>query len=148
MKLKVLKMRRSEVLTASQLARCPLKDIQQQKPLVCVSPTVQTANLPFDNMLLVQSSKPPLLLLLLVLLWPPSSNSCSFTPILNFGGLGAGGCPVSCLAVCVSVFFICLSKSLYHAGCFYCWSLTVWTLLQWTIHIWTITMWTVADGLQ
>merc|ERR1711962_768879 len=54
-----------------------------------------------DNMLLVQSSKPPLLLLLLlVLLWPPSSNSCSFTPILNFGGLGAGGCPVSCLAVC------------------------------------------------
>ena len=39
---------------------------------------------------------------LLILLRPPSSNSCSFTPILNFGGLGAGGCPVSCLAVCVS----------------------------------------------
>ena len=95
-------MRRSEALTASQLARCPLKDIQQQKPLVCVSPTVKTANLLFDNMLLLQSSKPALLLPLLVLLWPPSSDSCSFTPILNFGGLGAGGCPVSCLAVCVS----------------------------------------------
>ena len=92
-------MRRCEVLSASLIARCPLKR-HSATETTCVF--VQTANLLFDNMLLLQASKPPLLLLLVVLLWPPSSNSCSFTPILNFGGLGAGGCPVSCLAVCVS----------------------------------------------
>ena len=47
-------------------------------------------------------------------------------------------------SLCKFFFFKCLFKSLYHARCFYCWSLTVGTLLQWTIHIWIIPMWIFA----
>ena len=134
---------------------------------MCVSPTVKTANLLFDNMLLLQSSKPALLLPLLVLLWPPSSDSCSFTPILNFGGLGAGGCPVSCLAVCVSfssavdssrhimkVVLLLVHYSLdstpmdyshldynhvdgRHLDCHDVWTVTFCTIPIWTVKIWT-----------
>ena len=137
-------MRRCEVLSASLIARCPLKrHSATETTCVCVF------NCPNCKLALWQHAAGP------VIQTTPSSSSFSPTLASIFQFLLLHSHPQLWRPWCWwlsyqlsgslrKCFFICLFKSLYHAGCFYCWSTTVWTLLQWIIHIWIIPMWTVA----
>ena len=137
-------MRRCEVLSASLIARCPLKrHSATETTCVCVF------NCPNCKLALWQHAAGP------VIQTTPSSSSFSPTLASIFRFLLLHSYPQLWRPWCWwlsyqlsgslrKCFFICLFKSLYHAGCFYCWSTTVWTLLQWIIHIWIIPMWTVA----